>query len=665
MSRDWRNQFPSRRGLFLIGGGIAFAGLTARLAELQIFRAEEFDTKATENRIRLEPAPAHRGTIYDRTGRTLAGSKRNFYVVIRPEMLPADLKIEDVLDELGKVIPRLSEQKKRSIKQEAEQRAAFSDITVADDLTWEEFAAVNVLAPELGCVSAKVGELRSYPLQGAFYHTIGYVAKANDKDTMAIIESEMAKTGESPESPEGKARIAAIRRLYKHPQMRVGKIGLEAYGESQLRGEAGKQRVLVNASGRVIEYRNSDDVAGKPGAETVLSLDAELQNFAKERFGNEAGSAIVIDVATGEVMCMISTPTPDPNLFVSGIANGPYQELRADERNPLYHKAYDGIYPPGSTFKIVVAAAAIENGAMTPEDKVHCSGRAWYYSRYYHCHKPEGHGWVNLRSGMAQSCDCYFYEAARRTGIEKIAEMAKKFGLGHIYQLGLTGGRLGAVPNDEWKRSNPRIKEKWYDGDTISAGIGQGYVETSPFQLAVMTARVAGGHATPDPKLVISGIPVPDQAIRPLGEISEKTLALVRDGMVAVTSGGTATRYGSLDEKNELPAPYTGARMAGKSGSAQVRVIKMEERDSKGKAIANDKLEWRMRDHALFVAYAPIDKPRYACAIVVDHGGSGSGAAAPIAKDILAHCLKFDPGAKKPFQPQRQEVAAAEKAKST
>jgi penicillin-binding protein 2 len=411
----------------------------------------------------------------------------------------------------------------------------------------------------------------------------------------------------------------------------------------------------------VIDRLPSEDIAGTPGAEVVLSLDAELQNYAIQRFGNEAGSAIVIDIATGEVICMMSTPAPDPNLFVSGIASGPYKALREDERNPLYHKAYDGVYPPGSTFKIVVAAAALESGAMKPEDTVHCSGRAWYYDRFYHCWKPEGHGTVNLHSGIMKSCDCYFYAAAQRTGIEKIAEVAKKFGIGHRYELGLTGGKKGVAPNDEWKRANTRTHEPWRPGDTISAAIGQGYVLSTPFEMAVMAARIAGGHAAPDPHLIAGGFSVPDQTITPLGDISEKTLQLVRAGMYAVTSepGGTALRHGLLDEKNELPAPYTGARMAGKSGSAQVRVILASERNAKGEAIKNDKFEWKLRDHAHFVAYAPTDKPRYAVAITVEHGGSGSNVAAPFAKDILAHCLRSDPGARKPFVPKKQEIAGA------
>ena len=666
MSKDWRNQFPSRRGIFLASGGIAFAALTARLAELQIFRAQEFDTKARENRIRLEPAPAHRGTIYDRTGRILAGSKRNFLVTINAEqVLRGDRTIADVLDELSRIIP-LSDSRKRTILQQAEARAAFSDVLVAEDLTWEEFAQVNVMAPVLDGVTAQVGELRSYPLQGAFFHTIGYVQKANDKDILRITEAELEKAGEPLDSPAGQARATAIRRLYKHPGMRVGKQGIEAFGEQELKGDPGKLRVLVNANGRVIDRLPSDDLQGKPGAETVLALDAELQNYAIQRFGEESGSAVVIDVETGHVVCMMSTPAPDPNLFVSGIPTGPYNELRSDERVPLLHKAYDGIYPPGSTFKIIVAAAAIESGKVHPEDTVYCSGKAWYYNRFYNCYKPEGHGRMNLHTGIQKSCDCYFYQIAERTGIEAIAEMGKRFGLNHRYELGLTGGKSGVMPNNEWKLNNPRIKDRWYPGDTISCAIGGGYVLATPFELAVMTARVASRGATPDPHLVVSGFGVPDQTIRPMGDISQRTLDLIRAGMYAVTSegGGTAIRFGALDEKNEFPAPYTGARMAGKSGTAQVRVIRAEERDASGKAIANDKLPWRLRDHALFVAYAPTDKPRYAISIVVEHGGSGSNVAAPLAQDILKHALKFDPGGRKPYEPQKREVAANEATRS-
>jgi|JI10StandDraft_1071094.scaffolds.fasta_scaffold14101_8 penicillin-binding protein 2 len=661
MNRDWKNLFPSRRMIFLGTGGVVLVGLTARLAELQLFRQAEFETKAREVRIKLEPAPPHRGTIYDRSGRELASSKRNFYVTLRPEVAGKSRdEIADVIERVGRLL-RLTEAKKRTLLQDATTPPAHRDILIADDLTWEEFAQVNVMAPELAGITAEVGELRSYPLQSAFYHTIGYVAKANEADIQRMIEHELATVGQAADSPEGKARAGTVRRLYKHPAMRVGKQGIEAFGEQALKGDPGKVRLLQNATGRVIDRLPSEDLAGKPGVDVVLSVDAELQNYAIQRFGAEAGSAVMIDVATGEVICMMSTPAPDPNLFVSGIASGPYKALRDDERNPLYHKAYDGVYPPGSTFKLVVAAAALESGAMNPNETVHCSGKAWYYNRFYNCWKHEGHGTVNMHRGLQVSCDCYFYRAAEKTGIEEIAKVAKRFGLGHRYELGLTGGKSGVVPNNEWKLNHPRIKDRWYPGDTISAGIGQGYVTATPFELAVMCARVAGGPAMPDPHIVVSGMAIPDTTIVPMGEFKPGVLEAVRAGMFAVTSegGGTALRSGLLDPDNTLPAPYTGARMAGKSGTAQV-IDLSGRRDARGKAISNDKLPWKLRDHALFVAYAPTDNPRYAISVVVEHGVSGSSTGAPIARDLLAHALRYDPGARKAFVPKARDVASAD-----
>ena len=661
MNRDWKNLFPSRRMIFLGTGGVVLVGLTARLAELQLFRQAEFETKAREVRIKLEPAPPHRGTIYDRSGRELASSKRNFYVTLRPEVAGKSRdEIADVIERVGRLL-RLTEAKKRTLLQDATTPPAHRDILIADDLTWEEFAQVNVMAPELAGITAEVGELRSYPLQSAFYHTIGYVAKANEADIQRMIEHELATVGQAADSPEGKARAGTVRRLYKHPAMRVGKQGIEAFGEQALKGDPGKVRLLQNATGRVIDRLPSEDLAGKPGVDVVLSIDAELQNYAIQRFGAEAGSAVMIDVATGEVICMMSTPAPDPNLFVSGIASGPYKALRDDERNPLYHKAYDGVYPPGSTFKLVVAAAALESGAMNPNETVHCSGKAWYYNRFYNCWKHEGHGTVNMHRGLQVSCDCYFYRAAEKTGIEEIAKVAKRFGLGHRYELGLTGGKSGVVPNNEWKLNHPRIKDRWYPGDTISAGIGQGYVTATPFELAVMCARVAGGPAMPDPHIVVSGMAIPDTTIVPMGEFKPGVLEAVRAGMFAVTSegGGTALRSGLLDPDNTLPAPYTGARMAGKSGTAQV-IDLSGRRDARGKAISNDKLPWKLRDHALFVAYAPTDNPRYAISVVVEHGVSGSSTGAPIARDLLAHALRYDPGARKAFVPKARDVASAD-----
>jgi len=654
MSREWKTEFRTRRSIFLTGGAVLWGGLSLRLAELQILRAAEYETKATENRIRLDPAPPHRGTIYDRNGRILAGNKRNFYVTLRPELAGDMNNLSRVVDELGRLLP-LTEARRRSILQDAEPQARFLDILVADDLTWEDFARVNVMAPELAGVSAEVGELRSYPYYAAFYHSVGYVQKANDRDIRLMIESELAAAGEDPESPAGQSRARAIRRLYRHPQMRVGKQGVEAYAEAALKGEPGKTRVLVNASGRVIDRLPSDDIAGRPGADIVLSIDAELQNYAIQRFGVESGSCVVMDVQSGEIIVMMSTPAPDPNAFVSGISQADYDALLNDEKNPLYHKAYDGTYPPGSTFKVVVAAAALEAG-ISPDYRVTCRGKTWFGGRFFHCWRPEGHGSVDVHGALQKSCDIYFYDVARKIGIERVAAMAKTFGLGHRYELGLTGGKPGVVPNDAWKRRT--LNQPWYEGETLSVGIGQGYMSASPLQLAVMAARVAGGARAGAPHLVASGVDVPDPEIAPFEGVSDETMRRIRDGMFAVTSeaGGTAVRAGELDPQGLLPAPFTNARMAGKSGTAQVRVISAAERATG--VISNDRLPWRLRDHALFAAYAPADAPRYACACVVEHGDSGSRVAAPIVRDVLAATLRADPGARPAFRPGGQVAAA-------
>ncbi|MEZ5937820.1 MAG: penicillin-binding protein 2 [Hyphomonadaceae bacterium] len=667
MSKDWPPEFRSRRAIFSAVGGLVFVGLSTRLAELQLFRSAEFREEAEEVQIRLDPAPAPRGVIYDRTGKILAGSKRNFYVTIRPERAASTQAIEATLERLSEIVP-ISDGRRKSILRDAASKAGFLDILVADDLTWEQFSQVNVLAPELdnsdflAPVNAEVGELRSYPFLGAFYHTVGYVQKANERDIERVIEEELKLSSIPKDSPDAAAIARQARRLYKHPQMRVGKQGLEYYAETALKGTAGATRAKFNASGRLIAKLDNEGYKPKPGQNQVLTLDAHLQTYAINRFGGEAGSAVMIDVATGEVVMMVSTPSPDPNEFVSGISQTSYDALRNDEKNPLYHKAYDGTYPPGSTFKTIVAAAALESGAMSPDERIRCSGKAWYYTRYYNCWRPQGHGMMNMHDGLKHSCDCYFYACAQRTGIEAIADMAKRFGLGHRYELGITGGRSGIVGNNDWKMKT--YNERWYDGDTISAGIGQGYMTASPFQLAVMCARIAGGGTTPPPRLVASGVSVPDPTVIDLGDLKPETLDIVRGGMHGVTSeaGGTAYYYlngGQVDPNGELPAPYTGCNMAGKSGTAQVRVITAAERDSRGRAISNDKLPWKLRDHAWFIAFAPYDKPRYAVSVLLEHGVSGSGAAAPIARDLLHEALKYDTGAKSPFVPKSGEVASS------
>lgn len=624
-------EFTRRSLVAGAAGAVLWTGLSSRLVQLQLFEGENYAELANANRIRLDPAPARRGVIYDRFGQRLASNKRNFYVLIVPEETS---NLEQTLLHLGRYIP-ISRTKHRRILLQARQQAKFVPIPVADDLSWQEFSRINVHAPEFKGVYAEVGELRSYPKGAAFAHTIGYVARPNREELDGLIAQELDRLQISPDNISGRRQVQSrMQRIYRHPDMRLGRQGLEQYAEEYLRGTPGFQRIAVNAAGRIVDRLPSDDVAPQNGGDIVLSFDAELQKSAIARFGDESGSAVVMDIETGEILVMASTPAFNPNDFVSGISQTKYNELLGNEKSPLYHKAYDGLYPPGSTFKMIVAAAALEAGVATSEDRVMCRGKTRFGGRDFHCWKRGGHGVVNMKSAIQKSCDVYFYDVARRIGVQGIADMARKMGLGHVYQLGMTGGNKGVVPDPAWKQEYKQ--EPWYEGETLNYGIGQGYLTTSPLQLAVMTARIAREDAAPAPKMLIGGAVPPDSQAPPYEPIDQEIAEHLRAGMFAVTSepGGTARRAGDVGN---------GQRLAGKTGTAQVRRITAAERATR--VLKNDELPWRMRDHGLFVCYAPADNPKYVCSVVVDHGG-GSSAAYPIARDIMQATLERDPMSK-------------------
>ncbi len=591
---------------------------------------------ANENRIRLDPAPARRGIIYDRFGQKIATNKRNFYVMVVPEETE---NFDATLNQLASLVP-ITDRKLDRLRAEVRRQARFVPVTVAEDLSWEEFSRLNVHAPTLRGVYAEVGELRSYPMGASFAHTIGYVAKPNREELDDLIMQTIADLGVAETDTITRRKIRdRLQSIYRHPDMRIGRQGMEQFAEAHLRGDSGFQRVAVNAQGRIVERLDSSDVAPRRGGDIVTSFDAEIQKFAINRFGEESGSAVVMDIESGDLIAMASTPGFDPNDFVSGISHAKYNELLGNDRTPLYHKAYDGVYPPGSTFKMVVGAAAGEAG-MSPTERIYCGGHTRFGGRDFHCWKRGGHGSMNLHLGLKHSCDVYFYEAARRAGVERIAEMARRMGLGHVYELGITGGSRGVVPDSAWKLE--ARGEPWYEGETLNFGIGQGYLSTSPLQLAVMTSRIAveaAKHAQ-SPRLIIGGMPTPTDDAPQMEPVAEEILERLRAGMYAVTSepGGTALRSGDIGN---------GMRLAGKTGTAQVRRITKAERATG--VIKNNALEWRFRDHALFVSYAPADNPRYVCVTVVDHGGGGSAVAAPIARDIMAETMRRDPMKKQVF----------------
>lgn len=590
-----------RRALVLGGIQTALIGtLALRLQHLQLDQADQFRLLAEENAIKVRLIPPARGLILDRRGTIIAGNEQNYRVTVIADDA-GDL--EAVLDRLSRLIPLDPEDRARTIKEA--RRTPTLPVTVADRLTWEEFSRVAVNSPALPGITTEVGLSRNYPFGPDFAHVLGYVGPVSDYDLSRI------------EDPDPLLRI---------PRFQIGKLGVEAKLEPLLRGKAGSRRVEVNATGRVMRELGRKE--GDPGANVQLTIDHRLQNFVQARLGEESAAAVVIDIGTGDIVAINSSPSFDPNLFVRGISSADYRALMENDHRPLADKTVQGAYPPGSTFKMITAMAALEAGVISAGESVYCPGYITLGNRRFHCWRRGGHGEVSLTKSLEQSCDVYYYEIAQRVGIERIAEMARRMGIGTRFDLPMSAISEGLAPDREWKRA--KYGTDWLIGDTLNTAIGQGFVLASPLQLAVMTARLASGKAIM-PRLVraIDGVEQPVEQPADLG-VSEAVLRGVRKGMFDVSNSRRGTAYASRIVDDRM-------RMAGKTGTSQVRNITAAER-ARG-VTSNSDLPWHRRDHALFVCYAPFDAPKYAVSVVVEHGGSGSAAAAPIARDILLQAL--------------------------
>ncbi len=590
----------------IMGGTMLATGavLAGRMRYLQVERASDFRLLAEENRINIQLLPPARGLIYDRTGRLLADNEQNYRVVMVREN--AD-DVDAVLDRLSRLVNIDMDAMARA-REEMMARAPFVPVTIADRLSWQEFSSVAVNAPSLPGIIPEVGLSRIYPLGADYAHVVGYVGPVSDY----YLES----TGDTDP-------------VLQIPDFQVGRYAAELRMEQELRGAAGTRRVEVNAAGRVM--RELDRVAPSSGDDLQMTIDAGVQNYAQARLLGESASAVVIEVQTGEVVAMASAPSYDPNLFVRGISVADYASLTEDIYRPLASKTVQGLYPPGSTFKMMTTFAGLELGVIEPEETITCNGYIELGTRRFHCWRRGGHGRMNMVQSLEQSCDVYYYELAQRVGIEAIAAMARRFGLGERHDLPLSGVAEGLIPSREWKRAHRG--SDWVIGDSLNTSIGQGFVLTSPLQLAVMTARIATGRMI-RPQLVrsLNGI---DSRMDDGGDlgIAPEHLDIVRRGMWAVMNAQRGTGRGArcVDEECE---------MAGKSGTSQVRNITAAERATG--VTSNADLPWDRRDHALFVAYAPADAPRYAVSVVVEHGGGGSSVAGPIARDILLRAIYGD-----------------------
>ena len=598
---SYRHFRTGRRGLLIGGLQLGFCGLLAwRMHHLQIEKAENFRLVADENRINLRLIPNQRGEIYDRNGVKLAGNEASYSVTVVAEDA-GDLDV--IFERLSKLINLSNEDIERS-KAELERSAKFLPVTITDRLEREDIEKIHSNAPMLPGINPEIAFSRTYPLGEIFAHVVGYVGPVSSRDL------------EIREDPDP---------LLKIPRFQIGKVGVERELEATLRGKAGTKKVEVNALGRVM--RELERKEGSKGANLKLTLDTNLQAYVRARLGTESASVVVLDCRTGEILAICSSPAYDPNKFVRGISFDDYGKLRDDTHRPLASKTVQDAYPPGSTFKMVTILAALEAGIINHREKIRCNGHIEVSNRKFHCWKRDGHGNVDLVKSLRESCDVYYYELAQKVGIEKIAEVARILGLGQAFDIEMSAVTSGIVPDKIWKQK-ARSRE-WVVGDTVNSSIGQGYVLSSPLQLAVMIARIASGNEIL-PKLIKSVNGVEKEKIPDPLNLNENNLNLIRKALFEVTNHKRGTAYDSrvLDKKSQI---------IGKSGTSQVRNISEVER-TQG-VLDNKDLPWEQRDHALFVNYAPYDDPKIAVSIVVEHGGSGSTVAAPIARDITLQAI--------------------------
>lgn len=591
----------SRRAILLGGAQLLFVGgLAARMRYLQVDQADQFRLLAEENRVNIHLIPPSRGEIFDRNGVRLAQNTPSYRIVMVRENAG---DVDAVIARLSKLI-ELDPLALVDTLDEIKSSPPFLPVILKNNVDWEDVSRVSVNAPALPGITPEVGLTRVYPRGSDFAHVVGRVGRVSQADLEAL------------ETPDQVLRI---------PQFHIGKINVEAREESLLRGSAGTKQVEVNAAGRVMRELGRRE--GQPGADIQLTVDAALQNYVQARLGGESGAVVMIDCENGDLVANCSAPSYDPNLFIGGISSRDYDPLLNSKYRPLVNKTVQGVYPPGSTFKMIVAMAALEDNLIGPDDTAYCPGHLSVAGRRFHCWKRAGHGWMDLENSLKQSCDVYYYDLALKVGIEKITAMAQRFGLGIKHDLALSSVNPGLTPTKDWKRQ--ARGEGWVIGDTVNSSIGQGFMLASPMQLAVMTARIASGRVIA-PRLIKSVDGVERAFEAPEIGVNENNLRRMRRAMYEVVNDRRGTAYSNRIIAENL-------RMAGKTGTSQVRNITAAER-ARGVS-RNEDLPWERRDHALFVGFAPFDAPRYAVAVLVEHGGGGSTAAAPIARDVMLQAL--------------------------
>ena len=604
------------RRMFIIGAAkfIIFSGIIVRLFSLQIKDNKKYSTLSDKNRLREWRLPPIRGEFLDYFDNVIAGNNRVYELHVIPE------QVEDfryLIVRLKEILNLTNSQFEKIIKQKNQQKP-WETLIVSKNLTWEQFSKVNHYLYDLVGAKPVISVSRNYPYDESYTHVLGYVSEASEND---ILNNQSIKDN-------------------LVPGLKVGKTGLEKSFEDQLIGTNGIQRYEVNAYGKRINQ--VDQIDGLKGNTIKLTLDTEIQKKSAELLRGMAGSINVMDIYTGDIIAMQSSPSFDPNLFIFGISQDDWQLIRNNPLKPLVNKSLSGLYSPGSTFKPMVALSALENNIITKNFKVNCTGKTEMYGQTYHCWKEKGHGVVNLKEAMKQSCDTYFYEIARKLGVDRLRETSIKFGLGDkVLDKTFNNEKKGLVPNTKWKKNN--LGKGWVLGETLITGIGQGYIQTTPLQLCLMTAQLANGGFKIYPKITINEKDKTAVEIKELMNEGQdflesfgndqytklfdkkENIELIRNSMFASTNEIRGTSYSSRIEDPKY-------QFAGKTGTSQVKRITEAERELD---LATKDIDYKNRDHALFIAFGPFKNPRYALSIVIEHGGSGSSVAAPLAKELF------------------------------
>ena len=609
--------------MFLLSAGkaIVLIGVLGRLISLQINESKKYKTLSDKNRFREWKLAPERGKILDYFDQEIASNKQVYQIHLIPENAQS---IEEVFFRLKSIL-NLSDRKIFSLKKKIAKQKPWEPIIISDNLNWSEFSRINLFLHELQGIEPIVSVARRYK-DSSSAHVLGYVSQVSSKDL----------------KNKKYLKDMAV------PGIAVGKTGLERRLDKEIIGQVGFQRYEVNAFGKRIKQIQVDQ--GQAGTNFKTTLDLEVQKYATETLENKAASVCVMDIYNGDILALVSSPSYDPNAFVHGIDKKYWNELISNDKKPLINKAISGLYPPGSTIKTIVALSALENNIVRPLKAVKCTGKIELFGEKFHCWKKKGHGVVNMRSAIKRSCDVYFYEIARRLGVDRISETAKAFGLGKKVLSNFIEERSGVVPNTKWKKKV--IGQNWYLGETLHSGIGQGYFQSTPIQLCLMTAQIANGGFEIKPRIIFDKAknnlkeylrfknenpdkPLPGDLLvsnfdlKPLFK-NQENIKIIQDAMYSSSNEPGGTSYASrLSDKR-----FT---FAGKTGSSQIKKFTEAQREAE---IKQEQLEYKDRDHALFVAFAPVKDPKYSISVVVEHGGSGSKSAAPIAKKIIKKVLE-------------------------